>query len=198
MLSQRELRTLSGCGNVQAKGRSMSFLVVLAASLLAATGASHGVAFTVAGQKFVADVPAGECLPSAELKALADKSAAANTAAVTDLTLYQCSFPKVAEGTTRYELVLTPRDSLRQPSPPRWLFLTLLRIQNATGGVQREIDEARPNEYAAGVIKRGGGPQVHLSGSPRLIAIDDKAAYFLAVVRDKTQRPHPPWSSPLR
>jgi hypothetical protein len=138
--------------------------------------------FTLVGQSFNLTIPDGYCAPDEKSKAVADTLASADPQNVTDFTYFDCKIATSAAGERRYGILKTPKNTLIVVLPPRADLLKEFGKLIADGSLAKALATQDLVGDANKSIKETTGVDLKISGTPKFVEADDRAAYIVGVM----------------
>ncbi len=151
----------------------------------AAAAAPTKASFTLVGQTYTYSVPDGYCLPTdnsaAAVKAMAAERA--DTVNVTSAQFFNCAdLNNPTGGLPHAGAIKTPKSSLIAAIPDRTVLLSQMKTALANGSLNAAVQSAKPMEQASSALSDSTGRKIVLTGAPKFVEVDDKAAYMTGVI----------------
>lgn len=159
-----------------------------AAAACAALGAGSAAAepikttFELVGKPYNVTIPDGFCPLNDQTRPVFDTIAAADAQNLTDFTFVDCKIAEKGVTERRYGIIKTPKSTLLTMLPPRAELLKQFAASITDGSMAKAMKDADVSTNANKALKDTTGMDLHISGEPRFVETDDKAAYMIAVM----------------
>lgn len=142
--------------------------------------------FELVGKTYNVTIPDGFCPLDDQTRPVFDTIAAADTQNLTDLTFVDCNLAKAEASQRRYGIFKTPKSTLLTVLPPRAELLKQFAGAITDGSMAKAMKDADVSNQANKALKDTTGMDLHISGEPRFVEADEKAAYLVAAMSGGT------------